>query len=134
MKQIRVVTSFLMNDDKILILRRSDKVRTMQNRWAGISGYIEGDENVLERAYREISEETGLNTNAIELVKAGEPLKIADKELDILWIVYPHLFRTSRTDIKLNWEHDQYCWIKSDEIVNYETVPMLKETLARVLM
>ncbi len=133
MKKIKVVTIFLMNEDRVLILRRSDNVRTMKYKWAGISGYIEGDEDVLERAYREISEETGLSGNEIELVATAEPLEVPDSERDTLWIVHPHLFKTSKTAVRLDWEHDQYRWIDPIEITNYETVPMLKETLESVL-
>lgn len=132
-KKIRVVTVFLMHEGSVLILRRSDKVRTMKHKWAGISGYIEGNENVLERAYKEVSEETGFSSKEIELVKTAEPLEVPDKELDTLWIVHPHLFKTSRIDVKLDWEHDQYRWIDPAEITSYDTVPMLKETLQSVL-
>ena len=55
MKKINVVTSFLEHDGKILILRRSDKVRTMKHQWAGVSGYIESNETPLERALKEMS-------------------------------------------------------------------------------
>ena len=37
-----------------------------------------------------------------------------------------------RNKIKIDWEHKEIKWIKPDEIGNYQTVPMLKETLARV--
>jgi hypothetical protein len=40
-KRVQVVTVFLEYERKILLLRRSLKVRTMQSLWAGISGYIE---------------------------------------------------------------------------------------------
>ena len=132
-KESRVVTVFLMHEGKVLILRRSDKVRTMKHRWAGISGYIEGNENVLERAYKEVGEETGFSSKEIEFVKIAEPLEVPDKELDTLWIVHPYLFKTSKTAVKLDWEHDQYRWIEPAEITSYDTVPMLKETLQSVL-
>jgi hypothetical protein len=32
----------------------------------------------------------------------------------------------------LDWEHDQYKWIRPAEIENYDTVPRLKEALDRV--
>jgi len=133
MKKISVVTSFLEHDGKILILRRSDKVRTMKHQWAGISGYIESNETPLERALKEIEEEVGLRKEDVKLVKAAEPLEVPDKERDILWIVNPHIFKTSNTNIRLDWEHDQYKWIDFEEIANYDTVLMLKETLLRCL-
>jgi len=39
-----IVTSFIKNDDKILILKRSDKVKSMKCLWAGVSGIIEKNE------------------------------------------------------------------------------------------
>ena len=54
-----IVTSFLKNDDQILILKRSNKVKSMKNLWAGISGIIEKDDlSPLSRAEIEIFEET----------------------------------------------------------------------------
>jgi 8-oxo-dGTP pyrophosphatase MutT (NUDIX family) len=133
MKKVNVVTAFLTNEGKILILRRSDKVRTMKGKWAGISGYIEGEEDALERAYREIQEETSITSNELQLVKAAKPLEVPDPETDTLWIVHPHLLRTRQTVIRLDWEHDSYRWIEPHEITNYDTVPMLKETLYSVV-
>lgn len=132
-KRISVVTSFLEHGGKILILRRSDKVRTMRKKWAGISGYIEEDETALERALKEIREEVGIERKDLQLMKAAEPLEVPDPERDTLWIVHPHLFSTSSTEIRLDWEHDQYRWIKPDDIAEYETVLMLRETLLRCL-
>ena len=53
-----VVTNFLRYRGKILLLQRSSKVRTHRGKWAGVSGYIEGDEDPAERAIIEIKEET----------------------------------------------------------------------------
>jgi len=36
-----IVTSFIKNGDRILILKRSDKVKSMKCLWAGVSGIIE---------------------------------------------------------------------------------------------
>jgi len=133
MKKINVVTSFLEHDGKILILRRSDKVRTMKHKWADTSGYIEEDETALECALNEIQEEVGLKKEDVKLVRAGEPLEVPDKEQDILWIVHPHLFKTSNTNIRLDWEHEQYRWIEPEDIAKYDTVLMLREALLRCL-
>ncbi len=133
MRKINVVTAFLEHDGKILILKRSDKVRTMKDKWAGISGYIEQNETALERALKEIEEEVGLKKEDVKFVRAGEPLQVPDKERDILWIVYSHLFKTSNVNIKLDWEHDEYKWIDPADIANYDTVLMLRETLMRCL-
>jgi 8-oxo-dGTP diphosphatase len=127
-----VVTAFLEHDGKILLVRRSQAVGTYQGRWSGISGYLE--HGPLEQALIEIREETGLSDNDVELVKQGEPLEILDAEQNRRWRVHPFLFRVKRPDaIRLDWENLELRWILPSEIDNYETVPSLKETLARCL-
>ena len=62
MYSTNIVTSFIKNDDKILILKRSDKVKSLKCLWAGVSGIIEkNDTTPLDRAKIEIFEETGID-------------------------------------------------------------------------
>jgi 8-oxo-dGTP diphosphatase len=39
--RVNVITVFLEHDKKILILKCSQKVKSMKTKWAGVSGYIE---------------------------------------------------------------------------------------------
>ncbi|MEM4284979.1 MAG: NUDIX pyrophosphatase [Candidatus Nitrosocaldus sp.] len=133
MRRVHVVTSFLMHKGRILILRRSMKVKTMKQKWAGISGYIEEGEDGLERAYREIEEETGINRACLRLVSSGRAIEVVDKDNDTIWIVHPYLFESSIDEVRLDWEHDSYLWIKPEEISSFDTVPMLKEALKSCL-
>ena len=134
-KRVDVVTVFLEHDGKILLLRRSQRVRTMKTMWAGISGYIE-NEDPLMRALKEIEEEAGLSNEKIKLLCIGRPLEAieSEKNPDIFWIGHPYLFRSNTNLIKIDWEHDELRWIKAQEIQNYETVPKLKEALDRVYL
>ena len=72
MRKTKIVTTFLTNSDKILLLKRSQKVKSMKNLWAGISGIIEGNEQPLERAKIEVYEEVGIKESNIELIKEGK--------------------------------------------------------------
>lgn len=124
-----VVTCFLECDARILILRRSEMVGSFQGRWAGVSGYVETTAD--EQTLIEIEEETGLRREDLELVRKGDPLEAEDE--GIRWIVHPYLFRIKEWNkVKIDWEHNKIRWIKPGDIDNYETVPMLKETLAQV--
>lgn len=128
----KVVTCFLESESEILVLRRSDRVGSYRGRWAGVSGYIETTPD--EQAITEISEETGLSEKDIEFTRKGEPLVVEDRELNVTWIVHPYLFHVkSRSKVAINWEHREAQWIKPQDIVNYETVPMLKEALSRLI-
>ncbi|GBB93587.1 hypothetical protein RclHR1_00220021 [Rhizophagus clarus] len=148
MKERRVVTSFLVHTegneennqgDKLLLLKRSDKVRTYKNHWAGISGGIEeNDSSPLERAIKEIEEETSLSRTDITLIRNGKLLTILGESEQTLWKVYPFLFRINSPSlinkIQIDWEHQTCEWIKPTEINNYECVPNLLETLKRVYL
>jgi len=130
-----IVTSFIKNDDKILILQRSDKVKSMKCLWAGVSGIIEKHDNTpLDRAKTEIREETGINENEIELLKSIEQIKIESAQYkNHEWNIFAFLFKTKNPKVKLNWENSDYNWIKPSEIKNYETVPELEKILFSLL-
>ena len=131
LREKRVVTCFLESDGEILILRRSEQVGSYQGRWAGVSGYVETTPD--EQALVEIKEETSLSGEDIRLIKKGKPLSIKDERLGVRWIVHPYLFHIEeRGKIRIDWEHKEARWIKPQEIGDFQTVPMLKETLARV--
>jgi len=131
LQEKQVVTCFLESDGKILILRRSGQVGTYQGRWAGVSGYIEKTAD--EQALVEINEETSLCGEDVKLMKRGKPLVIKDEKLGVKWVVHPYLFQIKDRDkIKIDWEHKETKWIDPKDIDSYQTVPKLKETLARV--
>ena len=130
-----IVTSFIKNGDKVLILKRSDKVKSMKCLWAGVSGIIEkNDTTPLSRAKIEIFEETGINEEEIELLKDIEQIKIRSVQYkNHEWNIFPFLFKTKNPKIKLNWEHSDFNWIEPNEIKNYETVPKLEKILFSLL-
>ncbi|MFC1941128.1 NUDIX domain-containing protein [Chloroflexota bacterium] len=131
LQEKKVVTCFLESEGEILLLRRSERVGSYQGRWAGVSGYIE--KTLDEQALTEIEEETGLGGEDIQLIKKGEPLAVEDEKLGFRWVVHPYLFHiTDRSKIKVDWEHKETRWVAPRDIANYQTVPMLKETLERV--
>ncbi|MHA1315603.1 MAG: NUDIX domain-containing protein, partial [Candidatus Helarchaeota archaeon] len=112
----------------------SSRVSTYQGKWAGISGYVEPqDKSPLERAIKEIEEETGLNPSEIKLINSGEPLRIKDQKENRTWIVHPFLWNVKIKNIRLDWENVESLWIQPKELAMFETVPNLKETLERVM-
>ena len=135
MYSTNIVTSFIKNDDKILILKRSDKVKSMKCLWAGVSGIIEKNDTApLDRAKIEIFEETGINEKEIELLKSIEQIKIESAQYkNHEWNIFPFLFKAKNPQIKLNWENSDFNWIEPNEIKNYETVPELEKILFSLL-
>ena len=133
MHKTKIVTTFLTNSDKILLLKRSQKVKTMKNLWAGISGLIEGDEEPLSRAKIEIFEEVGIEDTNIKLIKEGGSIVIESPQyINHQWEVFPFLFSCKNREIKLNWENSDSKWVEIDEINNFLTVPSLDKVLTRL--
>jgi 8-oxo-dGTP pyrophosphatase MutT (NUDIX family) len=128
----KIVTCFLEHNNKVLILRRSNKVGTYRGKWASVSGHIEGGEDEHSRALIEIEEETKLRKTDVELIAKSKPITVSDKENGFFWKVYPFLFKTNRNDIKIDWEHIEYKWISPSEFEGFDTVPMLYEVYKKV--
>ena len=131
MHKTKIVTTFLTNSDKILLLKRSQKVKSMKNLWAGISGIIEGNEEPVKRAKIEVYEEVGIVESNIKLIKEGDMILIESPQYENhQWEVYPFLFSCDNREIKLNWENSDSRWIDLDELNNFSTVPSLDKVLA----
>jgi len=134
MRSTRIVTSFIKYNDQILILKRSEKVRSMKGLWSGISGIIENNENPIDRAKIEIFEEVGIKEKEIRLVKKLEKMRIQSQQYkNHEWEIFPFLFETNNESIELNWENSEFKWITPKELKNYQTVPSLEKILVNLL-
>jgi 8-oxo-dGTP pyrophosphatase MutT (NUDIX family) len=134
MRSTKIVTSFIKNKNKLLILKRSDKVRSMKGLWSGVSGIIEKGEIPINRAKIEIFEEIGIIEDKITLVKSIEKMKILSPQYENHeWEIFSFLFETKETKIKLNWENSDFKWINKNELKNYQTVPSLDKILFNLL-
>jgi len=134
MRSTKIVTSFIRDNEKLLILKRSDKVKSMKGLWAGISGIIESNETPLRRAKVEIFEEVGIVEDDITLIKSAQEMRINSPQYENHeWEVFPFLFESKNPTIKLNWENSEFKWINMNELENYETVPSLQKVLFNLL-
>ncbi len=115
------ITTIIKKGEKILILKRSEKVGSCKGRWAGVSGYIEPtDRNLEDRALTEVREETKMN---VSLSKEGKPILARDRS--VVWKIHPFLAETEDENLRIDWEHTKYRWILPEEVYDYNTVPKL---------
>ncbi len=134
MRSTKIVTSFIKDNEKLLILKRSDKVKSMKGVWAGISGIIEKNEDPLKRARIEIFEEVGITEDMITLVRSAEEMMVNSPQYkNHEWEIFPFLFEAKNPIIKLNWENSEFKWINVEELENYDTVPSLQKVLFNLL-
>jgi len=132
-----VVTCLIIDKKgKILILKRSNKVKTYKGFWSGVSGYVEEDEKPIDTAYKEIFEEVGLKKEDVKLMDSKDPIEFTDKYKNEIynWKVFPFLFKTNKKDkIQIDWEHTDYRWILPKEVENFDTVPHFLDVVSKLL-
>ncbi len=115
------ITVIVRRKEKVLILKRSQSVGSCKGRWAGVSGHVEGDEPMEDRAMKEIREETGMKAR---IIGKGEPILARDRAL--VWKIHPFLAEVDDgTEPEIDWEHSKYRWIEPEEVYDYNTVPKL---------
>ncbi len=132
-----VVTCLLLQNDKLLILKRSNKVRTYKGLWGGVAGYVEEYEKPYEAALKETREETGLDQTQVVFIKQGDSVTITDIDEGNTyeWIIHPFIFKIkTKTTIRIDWEHTEYRWIQPKDIQTYKTVPHFREIVQKYLL
>ncbi len=129
-----VLTCFVKFDNKILLLKRSDKVRDYQGLWNSVSGYLDEFRPLKEKALEELREELGITSDLIKQTKLGQPYELTDNKVQKIWIIFPVLVELKKEPtIKLDWEHTDFKWINPADLKNFDIVPSLDKTLSRVL-
>ena len=127
----KTVTSILRCYGRILIMKRSDKIRYYRGLWEGVSGHVEEDD-IDEMAVTEIEEETGLKCSDLKLVKKGEPFVVKDSKIGTEFFVHSYLFDVETFRIEIDWEHTEYKWIDPKDIEDFECVPDFDKVLRRL--
>lgn len=110
---------------------------TYKGKWAACSGSIEStDASPEEAAKREIQEETTLTDADIALFRRGKPFSLIDEGLNTEWTIHPFawMMKEGAKDIKFDWEHTEYEFIKPKDLESYDTVPNLGFGLGRCLV
>jgi translation initiation factor 2B subunit (eIF-2B alpha/beta/delta family) len=87
-------------------------------------------------AKREIREETELSDSDITLLRRGKPFSLVDNALQTEWTIHPFAWqlKDSAKEIKFDWEHAEYKFVKPEDLAKYDHVPQLEVGLERVMV
>jgi 8-oxo-dGTP pyrophosphatase MutT (NUDIX family) len=111
-------------ENKLLLLKRSENDNWMPNRFALVGGGIEENEIPEQTIIREIKEETNLSVKKPKLVYST---------IEENTFIYVYVGKVKNSDkIKLNDEHTGYIWVTNSDIKNYDTVPNLSSMIKKV--
>lgn len=128
-KLMESVSSAIVVDGKVLMLRRPNNARSFPGAWSLIAGKIEYGESPVEAARREIMEETGISVFSPD--RSGIPVMVREK--DIIWKVYPFLYRMKSAEPKLNDENLAFDWVHPDDLPSRKTVVYTYEVVKEML-
>ncbi len=128
-----VITVFVRSGDKLLLLRRSDKVGSYQGKWNTVAGYLDEIKPVKDKVLEELEEEIGVEESDISSITYGEPWEFKDSSIGRTWLITPVLVELKRRpEVKLDWEHTEFRWIELSELSQFETVPNLDKSWKKV--
>lgn len=117
---------------KFLIVQRNKNLNFYPNYWNGISGFLDDDKTLVEKIKKEIEEELNLKSTQIDSIKLGNIFHQKAPEYNKTWIVHPVLVRVKTDKIKLNWEAQNFKWIKLDKISEFNLLPGFDAVLQEI--
>jgi predicted aconitase with swiveling domain/ADP-ribose pyrophosphatase YjhB (NUDIX family) len=123
-----VVSCVVQDGDRMLLLKRSEKVGTFKGYWAAVSGFVEENETPSETACKELREETGLD---MCYTKEGRTVVVRDG--NTVWHVHPYLFQATKPRVEIDWEHTEFSWVRPQDLKDFQTVPGLVEMVRDLL-
>jgi 8-oxo-dGTP diphosphatase len=126
-KMLRVSLTVIFNEEnKVLLLKRSENTDWCPNCWALVGGKIEKNETPEEGLVREVKEETKIKLEKFKLKKI---IKF-DNVLE-----YLYLSKVNNNFVELNSEHSDYRWYSLDEIKEIDNkVPELLNYIKYVIL
>ncbi len=126
-----VLTVYIKHKNKILLLKRSNKVRTYQGKWNTVAGYLDELKSLREKVLEELREEIGIREDNLLSIKFLNRYKFTDPSIKKTWITYPVIVEIKNPKIKLDWEHTEHKWIKLEDVRKFDTVPNLGKVLEK---
>ncbi|WP_091053027.1 NUDIX domain-containing protein [Nocardioides sp. YR527] len=116
--------------DRVLLLRRSERVRHDKGRWHCVTGYLDHGASPEQQALVELHEETGLGVCALDSLEERGILNIPDAA-GRMWRVHTFRVSTRQRRLRLDDEHDAYRWVAPQAVRRFgNRVTWLDEVLA----
>ena len=121
------VKALLFDQDKLLLVKRSDKARGEHHYWELPGGRMEFGETPEETLLRELAEETGLSAKILCPLQTWNFFR--EETTQIVGVTF--LCKATTNAVRLSDEHEAYAWIHLDEISQYNIIPTVLNDLKK---
>jgi len=146
-----VLNCVLQYKNKFLIVQRSAKMNVYPNAWNGIAGYLDDRKSLKEKIWEEMREECGLKPKDIISMRPGTVFdheapqykghkpcvssslrgsvktsfstSLLARQNKKTWVIHPILVKVKTDKIKIDWEAQDYRWVKLNEIKKFKIIP-----------
>jgi 8-oxo-dGTP diphosphatase len=123
---------FITHGDDVLLLKGAPDKRIWANRYNGIGGHVERDEDVCASTWREIREETGWDADSLENLRLRGLINVdaGDPRTGIMLFVFTARARRRQTRASAEGKLE---WIPRSRLLEVDLVEDLPMLLPRVL-
>jgi isopentenyldiphosphate isomerase len=127
-----VINCVLKFKNKILIVQRNKDLNFYPSYWNGISGFLDDDRKLKQKVQDELNEELKISKKQIAKIKLGEIFDQEEQKYKKTWIVHPVFVEVTTDKINLDWEAENYKWIKFNEIKEYKLLPGFDKVIEKL--
>ncbi|MEK7158015.1 MAG: DUF3850 domain-containing protein [Patescibacteria group bacterium] len=118
-----VINCVVQYQDYILLVQRSASLRFYPNVWNGISGFLDDERSIEDKAREELREELGIASKDIVSIRRGDIFDQEEEQYRKTWIVHPILVEVKTNVVKLDWEAQRYQWVRPEDIKTFDLLP-----------
>lgn len=119
---------FVLNGDDVLLMKRAPHRRVFPNKYNGVGGHIERDEDPLSGAIREIKEETNLDVHDVQL----RAIYNIDAGYDNGIVLFVFTAISDRRDFVAQLNEGTLHWIPRDTVDTLDLVEDIPIILKRI--
>jgi 8-oxo-dGTP diphosphatase len=114
----RIFTSgLLLNEGRILLLKRKSKDERNPAKWDCLGGHFMAEESGEDCIIREAKEESGLD---VRIKRTARAFEFSDQYGRAVGL--PYLLESDSDDVTVS-EHSRFVWIDSNDLSKYDCVP-----------
>lgn len=128
-----VLNCVVMFKEKILLVQRDKGMRLYPGYWNGISGFLDDNKSLSQKVYEELQEELGISKKHILSIQLGRIVNQEAPKYKKTWIVHAVLVKVDTDKVKLDWEAQNYKWVKPSDTKKLNLMPGFEETLKNAL-